>query len=73
MTRNRYPPKTDKYLGEKLRCYKTKFLKYTNWGLNTRQRSQNQIDWDEKENEGIIKTVRLQNIGKILKVKSFAD
>ena len=65
VTKNRYPPKTDKYLGEKLRCYNNKFIKYSNWGLNRRQAKENKLDWDEKVKSGIIKVKKLEKIKKV--------
>lgn len=50
---DRYPPTTDKYLGEKLRCYDVKFKIYNNWGLDKRQAEQYRFDWEEKQSDKV--------------------
>lgn len=46
ISRNRYPPKTFKYLGEKLRCLQksTKFIYYKDWGMTSSIFNQSKID-----------------------------
>ncbi len=58
---NRYPPKTDKYLGEKLRCYNVKFKIYSDWGLTKKQAKQYRFDWKDKEKYGIAKVTTLKD------------
>jgi hypothetical protein len=50
---DRYPPKTDLYLGQKLRCYDVKFDIYDDWGLTKKQAQHYDIDWGLKVKEKI--------------------
>lgn len=61
VTHDRFPPDVHLKLAEKLRCYKTRFIYYKNWGLSSKQEKQNSIDIDYKEH---IKLISTKNIPK---------
>ena len=53
--KNRYPPKLNKQMGEKLRCFEVKFINYINFGINNVQSNQLLVDAKQKQKEDIIK------------------
>jgi hypothetical protein len=61
--RNRFPPQLDRQMGEKLRCYNPKFIKYIDWGLDKFQTRHLQVDAQFRESA---KLLRIDYVPKVI-------
>lgn len=65
--RNRYPPQLDRQMGEKLRCYTTKFIKYINWGLDKLQTRHLQVSAKYRESAKLLRIDYIPSIKENVK------